>query len=636
MRRDEYDINYQNRQYRNGGSARGTMRRRRVSKKQKRREVLHVILPPLIAIILIVIVAAVALTSGALDSLKYSSKKADLYSYFNIADDSQAVVVRYGEATEERVPIINGVPYIELSTVNDEFNGRFYYDTESDSYLYTRADKSDSARVGDRTITFDGSSSTVGYDPYVVEGDTVYMALDYLKLYKDIDYRLCGGDGEPYRIWMSDAETDTGITIVPLKKKQAVRTAEDKKSEILKELNAGDTVILLQKGDEWSKVTTDDFLVGYIENKFLDNAGAGEELKTGGSVIPLNIPQTSLGEPVVLAWHNVTNNSGADDIASILNSSPGINVISPTWFTVTDDDANIDSIGSKDYVDICHSAGVKVWALFDNLQHLEVSSFEIFSKASKRDKLISQLIAYAHEYGIDGINIDVESIPVESGEHFMQFIRELSIKCRENGLILSVDNYVPMDYNDHYNRAEQGVYADYVIIMGYDEHYSGSLTAGSVASIGYVRSGIENTVSMVPNEKIINAVPLYTRIWVETPKTDEEIEEDRVKYDDQGNEIPVPEEDIVPYKLEVQTVRMSEGIEAARANAEVVWDEETAQNYATWTKGDKTYEVWLEDRDSLEAKLKVMQENNLAGVAAWQVKFADDYVWDLFSSYYGN
>ncbi len=633
----QYEQRPSGKQYRHGTSN-STMRRRTVTKKQKRQEALHAILPPIIALILIAVVAAVALKTGALDSLTYSSKKANLYSYFNVSDDSQAVILDADGITDDRLPVVNGKPYIELDEVNSEFNGRFYYDEESDKYLYTRADSIDSASIGNKTVMYKGSAQTLECDPYIEIGDSVYMALDYLKLYKDIDYVMYGGEGEPYRMRLSTYEGAGTVTVDSIKKPQAVRTEQDKKADILKDLKVGDRVAIVEKGKEWSKVRTDDYITGYIESKYLEGKTSEENtgFENGGSnlIENLDIPQTSMGEPVILAWHNVVNSSGVDDIASILNRSKGINVISPTWFTVTDDNGTIESIGSREYVDICHSEGVKVWGLFDNLQHLEVSSYEIFSKASKRAKLISQLVEYAKNYGLDGINIDVESIPTESGIHFAQFIRELSITCRNEGIILSVDNYVPMDFNDHYNRPEQGVYADYVIIMGYDEHYSGSPVAGSVASIGYVRSGIENTVAVVPSEKVINAVPLYTRLWIETPKTEEEIEDEKTQIDEEGNEIHTPEEDIVPYSLDIQTIQMSEGTATARANAEITWDEETAQNYATWEKGGKTYEIWLEDRDSLAAKLDVMKENSLAGVAAWQVNYAEDYVWDLFKQYY--
>ena len=626
----QYGADIRNKQYRSG-TANSTMRRRKVSKQEKKKELIRTLLPPLIAIVLITIVVVVALGSGMLDSLKYSSEKADLYSYYNISDNDSAVVVKDGEITEERVPVFDGKPYILLQNVNEEFNDRFYYDVETNSYLYTRADSFDRASADSSSITFKGSDMTVDYKPYVVSGEDVYMALDYLKLYKNLSYELYGGNGEPYRI---SVEYDWGSTNkANIVKKQAVRIAEDKKSAILKELEEGDSVILLEEGDEWSKVRTDDLRIGYIENKFLSGS-YDETIAPVTEAEELSIPSNSLGKPVILAWHNTVGDSGVDAIGSILGQAKGVNVMAPTWFTITDNEGSIESIGSKSYVDACHAAGVDVWGVFDNLQFLEVSSFEVFSKASKRAHVISQLMGYASEYGLDGLNIDVETIPTESGIHFAQFIRELSMECRKQSVILSVDNYVPMGFNDHYNRPEQGVYADYVIIMGYDEHYTGSEKAGSVASIGYVRSGIENTVAVVPSSKVINAVPLYTRLWIETPKTEEQIDNERTGFNEDGTEYTVPDEDIVPYTLEVQTLKMADGVESANAHAKPAWDEETAQNYATWEAGGKTYEIWLEDRDSLEAKLKVMQENNLAGVAAWQVNYAEDYVWDLFASYY--
>ena len=617
-------------QYRSG-TANSTMRRRTVSKQEKKKELLHALLPPIIAIFLILIVVAVALGSGMLDSLKYSSQKADLYSYYDKSDEERAVIIRDGEITDETVPIFDGKPYLLLSDVNPEFNDRFYYDSETDSYLYTREDSIDSAKASPGSITYKGGSITVDYSPFIVKGDDTYIALDYLKLYKNLTYDLFGGNGEPYRItvreeWGSDTKAD-------MIKDQAVRIAEDKKSDVLKELKTGDSLIVLDKGDEWSRVETEDLLIGYIENKFLSDTRE-EPQAPATEDVSLNIQSNSLGKPVIMAWHNTVGDSGADSIGSILAGAKGLNVISPTWFTITDNNGSIDSIGSKAYVDTAHAAGVQVWAVFDNLQHLEVSSYEVFSSASKRASVIKQLMDYAAEYDLDGINVDVETIPNESGPHFAQLIREMSIECRRRGLILSVDNYVPMGFNDHYNRPEQGVFADYVIIMGYDEHYAGGAEAGSVASIGYVKSGIENTVSVVPSEKVINGVPLYTRLWAETPKTQKQIEDEMVSWDEEGNEITRDEEDIIPYTLEVQTISMSEGVKSANAHGKPVWDEVTQQNYATWQAGGMTYEIWLEDRESLTAKLEVMRQNNLAGVAAWQVAYAEDYVWDLFSAYY--
>ena len=158
---------------------------------------------------------------------------------------------------------------------------------------------------------------------------------------------------------------------------------------------------------------------------------------------------------------------------------------------------------------------MQVWGLVDNFGE-NIDSFQVLSSTTSRERLEKELVSVALSCGLDGINIDFESLPVEAGPHFIQFLRELSVSCRRNNLVLSVDNYVPAGYNRYYDYAEQGVLADYVIIMAYDEHYAGSAEAGSVSSISYVENAIKDTKEMVPAEKIVVALPFYTRLWKET------------------------------------------------------------------------------------------------------------------------
>ena len=208
-------------------------------------------------------------------------------------------------------------------------------------------------------------------------------------------------------------------------------------------------------------------------------------------------------------------------------------------------------------------------------------------------------------YGIDGINVDFEQLSMDCGEHFVEFIRELSAACRKNGKVLSVDNYVPRDFNDYYDRKEQGIVADYVIVMGYDEHYAGSKEAGSVASIDYVEDGIAQTVKEVPAEKVINAIPFYTRIWETT-----------------GDGISSQAVDMVTAEQFIS----NHGITAE-------WDETTCQNYGEYTSGDSRYQVWLEDADSIKVKLNVMENYGIGGVAEWRLGFEKPEIWGVIGEY---
>ena len=197
------------------------------------------------------------------------------------------------------------------------------------------------------------------------------------------------------------------------------------------------------------------------------------------------------------------------------------------------------------------------------------------------------------------------------------------MRCRQNGIVLSIDNYVPKGYNMQYNRKEQGIVADYVIIMGYDEHYGGSPVAGPVASYNFVKEGIVETLKEVPAEKVINGIPFFSRLWEETPKTAEELAEQ------QGTEA-------AEYEMKVESQAF--GMAAARAKvdeagAEISWNDELKQNYATWTVENTTYEIWLEDEQSIEEKLKLMKEHKLAGTSAWALGQESPEVWNLIQKY---
>lgn len=209
--------------------------------------------------------------------------------------------------------------------------------------------------------------------------------------------------------------------------------------------------------------------------------------------------------------------------------------------------------------------------------------------------------------GIDGINIDFEQVPESAGNDYVQFLRELSISCRKNQIVLSVDNYVPTGYTAHYDRKEQGTVVDYVVIMGYDEHYAGSAEAGSVASIGYVQQGIENTVSAVPQEKVINAVPFYTRLW---------------KWGE---------------SLTSEALSMSA---AANYRHNMAWQlrgmKRPVRIYATFEADGVTYQIWLENAKSLEAKLRVMSAYQLGGIAEWKLGLETPDVWTLIENYVKN
>jgi spore germination protein YaaH len=398
------------------------------------------------------------------------------------------------------------------------------------------------------------------------------------------------------------------VPVAEAKKKGEVRYQAGPKSGVLTEVQKGDLLYIVDEGDRpvenWTKVRTLDGFIGYIKDNRLKEASTVTLTTDFEESVYSSLTKDYT---INMAWHQVTNTEANSQVVEKLAAAKGVTTISPTWFAIKDNEGNIRSLASSDYVNYCHQKGIEVWGLVENITYEgQIDITSVLNKTSSRQNLVNQLVAKAIQYDLDGINVDIESLPGEAGDGFIQFVRELSIMCRRNNIVLSVDNYVPMAYNKNYNRKEQGIVADYVIIMGYDEHFAGSETAGSVASIGYVKNGIEKTLEEVPANKVINAVPFYTRLWCT---------------DNSG-------------KVTSSALGMNEADRRlAKQGVTPEWDEETAQYYGEFQGSDGVYQVWLEEERSIEEKAKLIKEYNLAGVASWRLGYERDEIWEVLLKY---
>lgn len=558
------------------------------------------IIPIVIAIVLIIIIGGVTFGSRILEKYSYSKERADLNAYYGITGSQEAAIVLQDEIVEEKARISDGICYLDMATIHKYLNDRFYVDGGEGLLLYTLPEDIVRNSIGSSVKETAQGSEELGYTAAIWEGDTLYVALDYIKQYTNFSYQLFT---DPYRIQLTTEWPS--YEVASISKNTQVRVKGGVKSEILTDVQKGDQVSVLEQMETWSKVKTADSVIGYVENKRLTGIRSEQP-----------IPVTDYQEPeytsltrdhkINLGWHVVASAGGNDTFNSVTANAGNLNVISPTWFKLCDNEGGYTSFASADYVQKAHDRGLEVWALIENIEYKDsISMYEILSSTTTRQKLIDSLMNDLITYGIDGINVDFEQLSMDCGEHFVEFIRELSVACRKNGKVLSVDNYVPRDFNDYYDRKEQGIVADYVIVMGYDEHYAGSKEAGSVASIDYVEDGIAQTVKEVPAEKVINAIPFYTRIWETT-----------------GEGISSQAVDMVTAEQFIS----NHGITAE-------WDETTCQNYGEYTSGDSRYQVWLEDADSIKVKLNVMENYGIGGVAEWRLGFEKPEIWDVIGEY---
>lgn len=586
-------------------------RRKQNRRRRKRNLVLKMIL------FVILLIAAVV---GAFLWKRYSPSKdkADLKEYYGIEKEGQLAITINNEITEPHGMISEGKAYVQYETVRDHISNRFYWDSKENKLLYTLPKDIVSVEVGSKDYMVSNDKNSEEYVILKTEGSTAYIALDFIQQYMNIDYAVYENPG---RVMIVSEWGETPVAQV--KKNTQVRYRGGVKSPVLSEVKKKDEVVVLEEEENWKKVRTKDGFIGYVKNSALKET---EKKKLTRKFEEPEYTNISLDYTVNLVWHNVTNREANNNVLDKIAETKGLTTIAPTWYHVKNTDGDLESLSSAEYVEKARQLKVDVWATvrdFDGGINSQSETYELLSSTSKREKLINQLISDALQTNIAGINVDFEKVSEECGEHYIQFIRELSVKCRQSALVLSVDNYVPKNYNMQYNRKEQGVFADYVIIMGYDEHHGGSPEAGSVSSYNFVQEGIEETLKEVPAEKVISGLPFFTRLWSEKPKTQEQLAKD------QGTEAE-------QYATEVKSEAygMSKAKEkVTEAGADITWDEEAKQNYATWTDGDTTYKIWLEDVKSLEPKLKLMKEYGLAGSAAWALGQESSDVWPLIQQY---
>ncbi|MFI3213820.1 MAG: glycosyl hydrolase family 18 protein, partial [Eubacteriales bacterium] len=454
------------------------------------------IIPVFIAIVLIIAIGAFSFGVEMIEQIRYSSEEMDMNEYYEMIEKDDVAIILHDEVIETKAKLIDGQYYLDFPTVQSMLNDRFYEDYNEELLLYTTANDTAKSSIGTTSYSMGGELLTEDYTISLYQGEILYVALEYVQKFTNFSFE---GFENPNRIQLN-MEWGT-ITQAEIVKDTNVRYQGGVKSNILRAVEAGETVTVLEEMETWVKVKTSDSIIGYVEKTKLSDRYNVEQIPVTDYV---EEEYTSLTKDtkINLGWHQVMSADSNSTISEVIGTATSMNVISPTWFSLTNNDGSFSSIASQWYVDYAHERGIEVWALIDNF-NTEVSTNEVLSYTSTRAVLIENLVQEVLAYNIDGINIDFEEVGTDVGQHYIQFIRELSVECRANGIVLSIDNYVPTGGNSHYHREEQGVVADYVIIMGYDEHWGSGGVAGSVASIGFVEDGITQTLEEVPANKVI-------------------------------------------------------------------------------------------------------------------------------------
>jgi len=539
-------------------------------------------------VIVLFIILGIMFISGKMDDFGSSKDKITESEIYQVENDEVALVYNYSLQKAKAI-YKDGVVYIPLNWTGSILNDKFYYNEGEKLLSYTLPTEIVYAN-------FENTDNN-GKPLLLEEGGKVYISIETIKAYTDIwvDNFI---DGDIKKVYINNKYGK--YEEAEVKSKSLLRVDASKRSASIEnvELNKDDTVIIVEQNDNWYRVLTRNGSLGYVKKNRLKNF---KEMERVSGFTKPQYTSISMNEKVVLGWHQVTTVAANANLADVVNNTTGMNVISPTWFKLSDNKGNYTSIAAKDYVDAAHKKGLQVWPLIDNFSK-DISTLKILSSSENRKNLIKNLMNDAKTYGFDGINIDFESLTQDNAPHFIQFIRELSVSCRNNGLVLSVDVPIPASYNMYYERGKLAEVVDYVINMGYDEHYSGS-DEGSSASIDFVKNSITDSLAEVPKEKLINAVPTYTRVWTR----------------ENG-------------KLSSSALGINGATKWVKENnVNLTWDDEVGQYVGHTTIGNATKYIWMEDERSMTLKMEAVKEADLAGVAVWKLGLEPKEIWNIIS-----
>lgn len=557
-----------------------------------------VVIPVVIAVLVIIIISIIVLLRKNMPNKEHM----ELTDYFQV-ENGKILLIMQDEISDIQGLYEEGQIYIDMDVVTGVLNPRFYWDSVENKLLYTTSTEVITTEVNSNICYINKRREEKDYNIVRVQDGKVYVAIDYIGQYTALDYKKFDN---PDRVVINYiyGENEKYSTV---KKDTQLRYEPDTKSDVLVDMDSGVKLRILSEEDDegFYQAMTEDGVIGYVKGDKLGSMT--EEMKTS-NFQKEEYTHILLDEKVNLVWHQVTNayaNSSMDDM---LAQTKGVNVISPTWFKTIDNAGNISSIADYSYVERAHAEGVQVWGLCDDFDP-GMKIGKVLRVTTRRQRLAKNLVAEAIKYSLDGINIDFENVRQENGKDFVQFIRELGIMCRNNGIILSIDNYPPADYSQYYNRTEQANVADYVITMAYDEYYAGSDEAGPVSSLGYVKDAVKNTIEQVPAEQTIIALPFYSRIWTETTSNGD-----------------------VQLTSEACSMRYASEI-ASSSSANMVWDEEAGLNYIEYRENSSLRKMWIENRKSLDLKMKVVADGGAAGMAFWKLGMEVSSIWDAVAKY---
>ena len=551
------------------------------------------------------IILALFVATGVFVFKKFapSSVQRPMSEQYELGSD-EALLIINGYPVEEKGKILNGKMYVPVSVATERMNERIYWDAKENILSLVTSQGLITAGVDSAAYTLGKETRNAETQVIYQDGEITYISMDFVSKYSRINYEQ---KKDPARI-VVQSDFETANTFAKLADGVRLRVGPNKKYDYLLELDKSQEVLVdvaSKPENEYQKILTLDGIEGYVPQEYLtDETEKAWETEKQEDVFT----QLKGNDTICLGWHQMTNVVSSSDLEMKTAHAGSLNVISPTWFALSDNKGNFTSLASAEYVTAAHAKGLKVWGLVNDFNK-KVKLKRLLGRTSFRTNLINNLVTTAIQYDLDGINIDFERVTEESAPAYLEFLRELVLRCHANDIVVSVDDYLPTDSSAFYNWKEQGKVVDYVIFMAYDEHYAGSKESGSVSSLPFVQNGVDLGLKYIPQERVVVALPFYTRLWKEVKKK---------------NSIEVSSS---AYGMSsAESVLQSNGVSPS-------WDDATGQYYAEFKADGDTYKIWLEEETSLDKKMEAVFSKNVAGVAFWKLGFERPVTWTTISKY---
>lgn len=497
--------------------------------------------------------------------------------------------------------IEDGTYYVPFSFVQTNLDPSLYYEEASQSIILTTADKVVQMPSNSLTYFINQEPVELRMPVFHIKENEPYLSIHIIEHYYPIKITINEVNGV---VWIDTDKTQyqdgTIVTDISRDAYKKLRVSPTYQSPFYTAVEEGETVRIEAEEAEYYLVRNQNGVAGYIEKEFVQ---PGKKVEITVNQVQKERVPLQIEEPIHLTWEAVySKNPNTNQLPEM----PGVNVVSPTWFSLANEKGEIANLGSIDYTEWAHKRNYQIWGLFSNSFDPDLTH-EVFQTFEKREYMIRQLLHFSELYNLDGINLDIENVYPEDGPLITQFVREAAPYFREAGLVLSMDTtfIAGGNWSAFYEREKLAPLVDYMIVMAYDEHWGSSPVAGSVASLPWVESNLQRLLEVVPADRLLLGVPLYTRLWEE-------------KATDEGMEVS------------------SDALSMAEANQWIdskgltpIYDPESGQNYVEWQDPDtgSVYKMWIEDSVSLEKRAQLVEKYGLAGIGTWSRYFADETAW---------